>query len=233
MRAVMVVAFLAAGPAAAQEPPSAPGPPVIVVSGEAVVQRAPDRAFVTVAVEARAKTPGDAQRQNAQAMTAVRQRLGQARLGADAVRTLGFGLEQEFDYVQNRREPRDFVARNSVEARVDDIARLGEILDAVVQAGATSIAGVRFDVRDRPAAEREALRLAVADARARADAAAAGAGRTVDRVIRIEDARDGPIITPRMMTMAVGGGAAAAPTTPIEPGTIEIRARVTLTVSMK
>ena len=37
--------------------------------------------------------------------------------------------------------------------------------------------------------ERDALRHAVEDARARADALAAGAGRTVDRVIRIDDSR--------------------------------------------
>ena len=63
------------------------------------------------------------------------------------------------------------------------------MLDAVVQAGATSIGGVRFDLKDRAGAEREALRLAVADARARAEAAAAGAGRTIDRVLRIDDTR--------------------------------------------
>ena len=47
--------------------------------------------------------------------------------------------------------------------------------------------GIRFDVRNRAALERDALRQAVADARARADAAAAGAGATIDRVVRIEE----------------------------------------------
>ena len=50
---------------------------------------------------------------------------------------------------------------------------------------------MRFDIQDREKVERDALRLAVADARSRAEAAAAGAGRTVDRIIKIEDARDG------------------------------------------
>ena len=66
---------------------------------------------------------------------------------------------------------------------------MGEILDLAVGSGATSVSGVRFDLKDRAAAEREALKRAVADARARADAAAAGAGVKVDRVLRIEEQR--------------------------------------------
>lgn len=216
---------------AAQEPPPAQVPSIVTV-GEAVVRRPPDRAYVTISVETRAKSPRDAQRLNAEAMTAVQQRLTQARIARDGIRTTGYDLQQEFDFVQGRRVPREFVARNGVEVRVDDIGRTGEIVDAVVQSGATTVSGIRFDLQDRDAVEREALRLAVADARARADAAASGAGRTVDRILRIEDTRDSTIIGPRpMMTMARAAEGVAQ--TPVEPGLIEIRARVTLTVSMR
>jgi hypothetical protein len=220
-----------ASPVAAQEP-AQPQTPVVVMVGDAVVRRAPDRAFVMVSVETRAKSPREAQRLNAEAMTAVQQRLAQARLPKEALRTAGYDLQQEFDFVQGRRVPREFVARNGIEVRLDDVARTGEIVDAVVQSGATTVSGIRFDLQDRDGAEREALRLAVADARARADAAAAGAGRTIDRVLKIEDSRDGIIAPPRpIMTMARAAESAAQ--TPVEPGTIEIHARVTLTASMR
>jgi len=138
--------------------------PVVVTTGDAVVRRTPDRAFVDIAVEARAKNPRDAQRQNADAMTAVRQRLTQARIANDAVKTLGYTLDQEFEMVQNNRVPAGFLARNTIVVRIDDITRVGEILDLVVRGGANSVAGIRFDLKDRAEAEREALRLAVADA---------------------------------------------------------------------
>ena len=231
MHTLMLIALVLAAPAAAQPPDAENLANVVVTHGEAVVRQAPDRAFVTVTVEARAKSPRDAQRQNAEAMTAVQQRLAQARVAKDAIRTLGYDLEQEFDFTNGRRVPREFVARNSIEVRVDEIARVGELLDVVVQGGATSVSGVRFDVQDREKIERDALRLAVVDARRRAEAAVAGAGRTLDRIIRIDDSREpGVIPMPRaMMTMK----AADAPQTPIEPGLVEIRARVTLTASMK
>jgi uncharacterized protein YggE len=91
---------------------------------------------------------------------------------------------------------------------------------------------VRFDLKDRDAAERQALRLAVRDARARADAAASGGGVNIDRVIRIEEQREmGEIVRP--MTMAMRGSEAAQAAVPLEAGEIEIRSRVTLTVSIR
>jgi uncharacterized protein YggE len=165
-------------------------------------------------------------------MTEVLRRLSDARVPKDSIRTLGYGLEQEFDFVQGRRVARGFVARNAVDVRVDDVARIGEVVDTVVQGGATTVSGIRFDLQDRAAVEREALRLAVADARARAEAAASGAGRTIDRIIRIEDARESRMPPPRPMA-AMAMRTEAAQETPIEPGVIEVRARVTLTASLK
>ena len=225
---MIAVAFMLAAGAASAQPPQ---PDVIVTTGEAVVRRAPDRAFITVTVETRAKGPRDAQRLNAEAMSAVQQRLEQARVPKDAVRTQGYDLQQEFDFTGGKRVPREFVARNAIEVRVDEIGRVGELLDVAVQGGATAIGGVRFDLRDRESVEREALRLAVVDARMRAEAAAAGAGRAVDRVIKVEDVREGGGSMPRpMMTLA---RAADAATTPVEPGLVEVRARVTLTAAMR
>jgi hypothetical protein len=201
--------------------------PVVVTGGTAVISKPPDVAYVSVAVETRAKTPREAQRQNADLMSAVVKRLGELAVPPDARRTSSLRLDQEYDTVNGRRVSRGFVARNSLEIRIDDISKTGEIADAAVQAGATSIDGIRFDLRNRSAVEREAVRLAVADARARAEAAAAGAGRTLDKILKIEDGpRAMPIARPMM-------AARSEAITVVEPGEIEVRASVTLTVSMK
>ena len=224
MRTVIAVAFMLAAGAASAQPAQ---PDVIVTTGEAVVRRAPDIAVITVAVETRAKSPRDAQRQNADAMTAVLKRITDAGVPRDALRTVGVRLEQEFDNANGRRVPRDFLARNTLEITVNDIARAGEIADAAVQAGATSLDGIRFDIKDRAAAEREATRLAVMDARGRADAAAAGAGRTIDRILRIESGGSNASPPRPMLRMA------AEAVTVVEAGLIDVRADVTITVAMK
>ena len=207
--------------------------PVIVTTGEAEVKRAPDRAWVTVVAESRAKDPKEAQRLNAAAMSAVMEKLKGMNLGEDAIRTTGYELHPEYDYANNRQTLRGYLARNSLEVRVDEIARVGDVLGAAVGSGATTVGGLRFGLKDRDGAEREALRQAVADARARAEAAASGAGVQIARIQRIEEQRmSAPEPRPMMRTMAAEGMMAdAAP--PITPGTIEIRAVVRLTVAIK
>jgi uncharacterized protein YggE len=165
-------------------------------------------------------------------MTPVQDKLRAAGIPADAIRTVGYDLQQEWDFVNDRRVSRGYVARNSIEVRVDAIDRVGELLELAVGTGATSVGGLRFDLKDRDMLEREALRLAVADARARADAAAAGAGRSIDHVQRIEEhGSSGPPII--MARASFGKEAAQADSPPISAGQIEIRAQVTLTAVLK
>jgi uncharacterized protein YggE len=203
-----------------------------VTSGEGVVKRAPDRAWVQVTVESRARSPREAQKLNAAAMSAVLQKLKSAGLPGDAIQTRAYDLQPEYDYANGKQTLRGYLARNSLEVRVDDLPRLGEVLDVAVSSGANAVGNIRFDLKDRDAAEREALRLAVDDARKRADAAASGAGLQVERVVRIEEHR--MVETPPrpvMMAMRAKEDVAAQP--PIEAGELEIRAGVTLTAEVR
>ncbi|MDH4064535.1 MAG: SIMPL domain-containing protein [Acidobacteriota bacterium] len=228
-----LLATLSFGSAALAQGPPPPGPPVVVVQGEGVVRMAPDQAFVRIAAESRSRNPKEAQSTNAEAMASVQQRLVSAGVSKDAIRTLVIALEQEFDYAGGRQTLRGYVARNVIEVRVDDLARLGEVLDTSVGGGATSMQGLRFDIKQRLQAERDALANAVTEALARADAAARGAGRTVDRVLRIDEAGAPSVIRPQSMDMARMTVAGAPPPTPVAEGEIEIRARVTVTAAIK
>jgi uncharacterized protein YggE len=228
--AITALTLLISATASAQSPPA--DAPVVVTMGEGIVKRAPDRAWVTIAAESRAKTPGEAQKLNADAMAAVMQKLKGLGLPTEAIRTAAYELRPEFDYANNRQTLRGYVARNAVEVRVDDLPKLGEVLDLAVGAGATSVSGIRFDLKDRTSAEQVALQRAVADARAQADTAAQAAGMKVERVVRIEVHRDTSMPPPRpMMTMRAEMAVSAEP--PMAPGEIEVRATVTLTVAIK
>jgi uncharacterized protein len=212
---------------------AAPGPPVIVTTGEAVLQRAPDRAWVTISAESHARTPEEAQRANTAAMSAVNARLKASAVAADAIQTVGYNLQPEYDYANGKQTLRDYLARNEVQVRVDALDRVGQVIGAAVESGATNVSGIRFDVKDRDAAEREAMSRAVADAVARAQAAAAGARVAVDRVLRIEEQREFVPPQPRPMAMMARQSADASASVPIEAGQIEIRARVVVTVGIK
>lgn len=232
MTRLLLAMFLFVPLAASAQQPPIPADPLVVTSGQGVVQAIPDRAFVTIGAESRASTAREAQRLNTAAMTPIQEKLRASDVPADAIKTVGYDVQYEWDYVNNRRVGKGYVARNTIEVRVDAIERVGDVLELAGTSGATSLGGVRFDLKDRSKLEREALRLAVADARAKADAIAAGAGRSIDRIVRIEEqgVSGGPV--PVMYRRdATQVAAAAAP--PIEAGQTELRAQVTLTAVLK
>jgi len=226
------IVFLAAS-AFAQQPPQPVAEPIVIVGGEGVIQAVPDRAWITVGAESRAPSAREAQKRNTDLMTPVLDKLKAAGLPADAIRTIGYDVQYEWDYVNNKRVGRGYVARNTVEVRVDAVERLGELLEIAGGSGATSLGGVRFDFKDRARLERDAIRQAVVDARAKAEAVAAGAGRALDRIVRIEErgvATSPPSPVPLMRELAQTAAAAAPP---ISAGQIEIRASVALTATVK
>jgi uncharacterized protein YggE len=225
----LAVLFVAAAALHAEAQPPRPAvPPTVVASGKAVVKRAPDRAFVSFATETRAPRPEQAQKDNAAVMAQVRKKLASEQIPDEAIQTTSFNLHEDVDWVNGKRVPRGYVVTNVIEVRVDALDQVGRLLDGVVAAGATSVGGVRFDLKDRSGLEREALRLAVVDARARADAVAAGAGTRIVRIQTIEE--QGAVDVPRpMMRMEMAAMADAAPQTPVAPGEIEIVATVRLT----
>jgi uncharacterized protein YggE len=227
----LLLVLIAPVVAAAQQQPRPE--PVVVTTGEGLVQAVPDRAWVNITAESRASSPREAQKRNADAMTPVQAKLRAAGIPEDAIKTIAYDLQQEWDFVNNRRVSRGYVARNTIEVRVDAIDRVGEVLEISVGSGATAVGGIRFDLKDRVKLEREALRLAVADARAKAEAAAAGAGQSIARVMRIEE--QGMVSRPPMPYLrevaSLQSDAAAAP--PISAGQMELRAQVTLTAELK
>jgi uncharacterized protein YggE len=228
---VMTPAFLSAQTTAQ--------PSAIVAQGESVVKAAPDQAWATVAVETREAKAPEARRLAAVAMTSVMAALKTAGLPADAIKTIGFSLNPDYEYVNGRQRMRGFVVSNQVQVRIDDVAKVADVLDAVgglalATSSTLTIANLRFDLKNRAQLERDALRLAVEDALANAKAMAAGAAVTLGRIARIDQTGGSPKyqeMQQPMMAMAARDGGAVS--TPISPSEIEIRSAVMLTVEIK
>jgi uncharacterized protein len=230
MLPVLAVLTLLLGPVADAQTTE---PSSIVVSGEGVVKVTPDQAWVRIGTESRSKNSKEAQQRNAEVMAAVQQKLTALGIAKDAVKTVGIDLQPEFDYNNGRQTLRGYVARNTVEVRVDDFAKVGDVLDAAVASGATNVHGLRFDVKNRELVEEQALQRAVTDGLGKAQTIAGAAKRAVDRIIRIEEQFVGGGGPQPMMERAMMSRMAADAPTPVEAGEIEIRAMVRVTVAIK
>lgn len=226
MMAVLALGMQAA-PALAQEHVHPAPQRTVTTTGQAELSLAPDQAWVTVGIEARAQKPQDAQRQAAEVMNRVHAQLEALGIPAAAIKTVSFNLNADWDYSNNQRRLRGYVVTNLVQVRVDDITKVADVLDRSIASGGNAIHGIRWDIADRVKVERDALRQAVEDARQRAEVAVAAAGGTLGVVSNISEQRyDFQPKTDMMMMRAEA--AQAAPSTPVSPGEIQVRSMVTV-----
>lgn len=223
MRAALIapLLFALATPVLAEESATVR---TITVTGSAEAHTAPDRAAVSVGVEARGKTAAEALAGNAQAMTAVFAALDAAGIERAAVQTTQFGLSPVYEpYQEGSDQPPAVVAydaTNGLNVTVTAIDTLGSVIDALAAAGANRFDGVTFDVADPRAALDKARDAAVADARNRAEIYARAAGVALGPVLSISEQQGTSSPVPMRAEMVK-----SAPT-PIAPGTVTLSTEV-------
>lgn len=109
---------------------------------------------------------------------------------------------------------------------------VGEIVDSAIKAGANNVNGLEFMLRNEQEFRSRALREAATKARANAETLAAALGLKVARVLHVQEGSPAVIRPVREIAMQ-RMVADAASAIPMEPGTIEVRAQVTLTVEVR
>jgi uncharacterized protein YggE len=223
---VLLAATATPAVAVAQQPRPERPDRVINVNATGTIQREPEKAVITVAVESDAATAQAAAQANARKMEAVFAALRRVGIVPPKARTIAYELHPQ--YQQPSRDnpnptPRviGYRALNMVVVEVDTISRVGAVIDATITAGANRVANLSFELRDVEAARLEALKLATAKARAEAEVLAAATGQRLGPPISISSSS---YFEPRQYRMeaAMRGDVVAVapppPPTPIEPG---------------
>lgn len=237
IRTALMATALAGAAAAIAVPATAQTTPVQAITGTRLdvvatgeVRRVPDIATINAGVVTQAPTASDAIRQNAARMGSVRNALRRAGIADRDIQTSQISLNPEYRYGENQ-PPRlvGYQASNQVSVRFRDIAKTGEILDALVGEGANQINGPSLSI-DRPeAALDEARTLAVANARSRAELYARTLGMRIKRVLSVSE--PGIIHMPPVPVMRMEAAGAQDASTRIDPG--EQTLTVNLTVSFE
>ncbi len=208
-------------------------PRIVTVAGQGEVKLKPDMATISTGVTSDATTARAALAKNNTAMSSVLKALREAGVGEDEIQTSNFSVSPIYGAIQPGQvgAPRvvAYQVSNQVTAKVLDLARLGAILDALVQAGSNQIGSISLDVKDPVTATNEARRKAVADARARAELYAGAADVSVGSVIQISEVSNSPIM-PVSYRMAEMSSSAAVP---IAAGQSTLSASVTVTFALR
>jgi uncharacterized protein YggE len=156
---------------------------LLTVSATGRADTRPDEARLQLGVQSDAATAGEASRLNREKMAKVTQALGPLGVKPDDLQTRNLSLNR-IDYGPERGR---FRAYNMVEVTMRDMAKVGEAVTAVTEAGANLLSGPSLRVSDRESANRSAYAAAYKAARARADAYAEAAGLKVSRILAIHD----------------------------------------------
>lgn len=226
-RLIWMAVVLVAGGAAAQAP-RAPEIPQIVAQGTAEVRVAPDRAIAGFGVEFQAPDARTAQARVNEAMQQVIQALRGLNLPENRIRTERLELTPVYEQPRPREgetRPRlvGYRAANQVRVELDNVSRLGPVIDAAVGAGANGIEGIQFTLANEAPHRIEALRQAADEARNKARAIAAALDVDLGSLI---GASEGGVQVIGPPPVAFAREAFAS--TPVQPGEINVHATVTV-----
>jgi uncharacterized protein YggE len=210
----------------------------IRVTADSVVTAKPERAQIDVGVLTQEKQSQPAAAQNAKLLDAVMSALHKL-LGPDAdIKTINYALSPDYQYRAIGGKPAisGYTAVNVVRVTVDDLEKVGVVIDTATQAGANHVETVQYVVRDPQALRSKALREAALKARTNAEALAAALNLKIVRTLSVEELRDVP--PPQGDSPdadappAPGAGAGPDPAAHPQGGSVGVTANVTLTVEV-
>lgn len=202
----------------------------IQVSGEAQIALNPDMATVTLAVESQAETAPEAQEENARRINAVRAALEELGIEREAISTANFRLNPVWEEASSPSRAGSsgsmvitgYRVSHDLLVKLDDINRVGEVVDAAVGAGADRVSYIEFGVKDAGRYRADLLEEAFRDARAKAEALTRAAGLVLVGPTYISEGGYTPFPSRPMARMAFDMAAA----TEIMPGEQQVSVRV-------
>lgn len=223
---LIAISALAAPATAAEIQIAATGPVVELTVSESV-SADPDVADISAGVTTQAQTAVEAMRNNSTQMRAVIDRIKAQGIAERDIQTTGVNLSTQYDYDQEARRQVfiGYTASNRVSVKLRDIAKVGEVLDALVAAGATDLGGPNWSVNDPKPAQAQARANAVKTAQAQALEYARMAGYAKVKLLEINETVGNQPPMPFVRAQAMD---AAKMSAPVQPGVVE--AQVTITV---
>ena len=217
-----VAAFIGIGLPEGAKGSAEPTDHTITVNGSGTASAVPDQAQFCFDVEDHADTAAAASAANAAATRKVIEALRQAGVAERDLQTVNVSVEPEYNDAGTK--VLGYTASNSVCATTS-VSDAGSVADAGLGAGADRISGPNLTKADSTKLYDDALRAAVADAHSRAAVLADAAGVKVSEVVSIQEGSEPSYAVAYDLALT-------SPEAPIQAGTQDIEATVTVTYAI-
>lgn len=211
-------------------------PNTIAVSGMAEQEVAPDMAYIDVGINVGADDAETARTQEAQIASQIRRALLGLAITDNDLQNTSYYLYQEYKVDRNGVRTADkYVLDSSIKVTVKDLDKLSQVIDNVVEAGATNISNITYALSTQNIIQRQLLATAVENARDKAAVVANAGSRTLGNMLSADiNSFDGGTIVAyganklRSTTNLAEDGVA----TKLSPGKIKLNARVQVVFSL-
>lgn len=211
-------------------------PNTIAVSGMAEQEVAPDMAYIDVGINVRADDAETARTQEAQIASQIRRALLGLAITDNDLQNTSYYLYQKYNVDRNGVRTADkYVLDSSIKVTVKDLNKLSQVIDNVVEAGATNISNITYALSTQNIIQRQLLATAVENARNKAAVVANAGSRTLGNMLSADiNSFDGGTIVAyganklRSTTNLAEDGVA----TKLSPGKIKLNARVQVVFSL-
>lgn len=153
----------------------------IIVQGVAEKILAPDIAYVTLGLKTQSPQVEVSRNQNAAVMSNIELALASLGVEKNKIQTTNFNLRTV--YLNNTRgglqEVDGYELTNDVIIEIDDLSKIGTIVDSALKAGANDVSNVRFALKSDAQTKNDLLALAVKNGKKQAEIIANASGRTL------------------------------------------------------
>lgn len=202
--------LLALGFAAAAQAQPSPAPRVVQVTGQGEATVAPDRAQLSMAIEARNADLAIAERSINDSTRAALAALKGLGLKDEDISTASYAVNPEYDWVDNRQVFRGYFARREINLTLRDLAKMGDVMQKLTKAGVNQINPPVLQSSKLKQIERGALAAAMDDAVGQARVVAESLTMKLGAVRSVNvggSAVPPPLPSPRVMMMKASADA--------------------------
>lgn len=208
----------------------------VTVSAEGKITAKPDIAYVSLSVVSQGATVKAITQDGNQKMDAVIAAVKKLGVESKDVTSSKYNLYPEYKYVKEQTPKiSGYRLDQEISVKVRDLAKVEDVLDAGIAAGANQVGQLTFDIDDMSGIKKQAREIAFKKAQEKARDMAAAAGVKIGRVITFsEDQAYGlyaQTYANYSMDMVRAPEAAAAPS--IESGSKEISLNVSVTYEIE
>jgi uncharacterized protein YggE len=211
--------------------------PALTVRGSGEAAAAPDQALVQLGVTAQSERATDAQQQVNRVVGAILKAIEATGISAEDISTTELTLGPVYERTnpssaEQANYPRivGYLATNVVRIEIHAINKIGDVIDAGIGAGANRLEGLSFELKDDTLFRKKALQKAVLNAREKAEAITDALNLRLVRILEITE-EGVQMLRPQFRVQRMVS--AAAESTPVQPGRIQVSASVTISYQIE